>query len=248
VSLRLEGKHCLVTAAAAGIGRETALAFAHEGATVLATDIDAAQLESLAAHSAAIRTQVLDVTDGAAIAALVGAQPDFDVLFNCAGYVHAGTLLDTDYASWRRSFTVNVDSMFHACKAVLPSMLARGRGSIINVASVASSIKGVPDRCAYGASKAAVIGLSKAIAADYAARGIRCNAICPGTVRTPSLAERVNADGRDPEAVWKAFTDRQPMKRLGTTAEIAALAVYLAADESTFTTGQIHIIDGGWSN
>lgn len=248
MSHRLHGKHCLITGAGAGIGRETALAFAREGASVLATDVVASALDSLAASSAAMRVQVLDATDADGIAALVNANAPFDVLFNCAGYVHAGSLLDTDYLGWRRSFAVNVDSMFHLCRAVLPAMLERGSGNIINMASVASSVKGVPNRCAYGASKAAVIGLSKAIAADYALRGIRCNAICPGTVNTPSLAQRVNAVGDEPESVWRSFAERQPMKRLGTPAEIAALAVYLASDESAFTTGTIHVIDGGWSN
>ena len=158
-----------------------------------------------------------------------------------------GNLLDTDEVGWRRSFAINVDAMFHTCKAVLPGMVERGRGSIINMASVASSIKGVPNRFAYGATKAAVIGLTKAIAADYVARGIRCNAICPGTVKTPSLAQRVKAMGGDEAAVWKSFTDRQPMGRLGDAEEIAALVVYLASDESSFTTGTTHIIDGGWA-
>jgi len=170
------------------------------------------------------------------------------VLFNCAGYVHAGTLLDTDAAAWRRSFTINVDSMFHLCQAALPGMLERKRGSIISMSSVASSIKGVPNRFAYGASKAAVIGLTRAIAADYVSLGIRCNAICPGTVRSPSLEQRVRALGGDEAAVWRSFTERQPMGRLGEPAEIAALAVYLAADESSFTTGTVHVVDGGWSN
>jgi 2-keto-3-deoxy-L-fuconate dehydrogenase len=248
MSNRLEGKHCLITAAGAGIGRESALAFAREGAVVLATDIDARALESLALENGSIRPQVLDVTDSVAIDALVAGHAPFDVLFNCAGYVHAGTLLDTDLASWRRSFAINVDAMYYLCRAVLPSMIQRRRGSIINMSSVASSLKGVANRFAYGTTKAAVIGLSKAIAADYVALGVRCNAICPGTVKTPSLAGRVAALGGDPEAAWKSFTERQPMGRLGTPAEIAALAVYLASDESTFTTGSVHVIDGGWLN
>ena len=245
---RLKGKHCLITAAGAGIGRASALACAHEGASVLATDIDRAALDALAGESPAIRTAVLDVTDPAQIAALVAANPDIDVLFNCAGYVHAGSILDTDEAGWKRSFAINVDAMFHTCKAVLPGMLERGRGSIINMASVASSIKGVPNRFAYGATKAAVIGMSKAIAADYVARGVRCNAICPGTVKTPSLAQRVKAMGGDEASVWRSFTDRQPMGRLGEADEIAALVVYLASEESSFTTGTTHVIDGGWAN
>lgn len=245
---RLAGKHALVTAAGAGIGRATALAFAKAGATVFATDIDAASLSTLTAEHDAIVTHVLDVTDPAAIDALVGSLDRVDVLFNCAGYVHAGTILDTDAASWRRSFTINVDSMFHLCRAVLPGMLQRGSGSIVNMSSVASSIKGVPNRFAYGTTKAAVIGLTRSIAADYVARGIRCNAICPGTVKTPSLAERVRALGGDEEAAWQSFTSRQPMGRLGDPAEIAALALYLASDESSFTTGTTHVVDGGWSN
>jgi 2-keto-3-deoxy-L-fuconate dehydrogenase len=248
MSNRLEGKHCLITAAGAGIGRESALAFAREGAVVLAADIDARALESLALENSSIRPQVLDVTDSVAIDALVAGSAPFDVLFNCAGYVHAGTLLDTDLASWRRSFAINVDAMYYLCKAVLPAMIGRRRGSIINMSSVASSLKGVANRFAYGTTKAAVIGLSKAIAADYVALGVRCNAICPGTVKTPSLAGRVAALGGDPEAAWRSFTERQPMGRLGAPAEIAALAVYLASDEATFTTGSVHVIDGGWLN
>jgi 2-keto-3-deoxy-L-fuconate dehydrogenase len=248
MSARLDGKRCLLTAAGAGIGRATALAFAREGARVLATDIDAAALRSLAEENGAIRTATLDVTDPAQIAVLVGADPEVDVLFNCAGYVHAGTILDTDEDAWKRSFAVNVDSMFRLCKAVLPGMLARGCGSIVNMASAASSVKGVPNRFAYGTTKAAVIGLTKAIAADYVARGVRCNAICPGTVRSPSLEQRVAALGGDQDAAWKSFVDRQPMGRLGTPGEIAALAVYLASDESAFTTGAIHVIDGGWTD
>jgi 2-keto-3-deoxy-L-fuconate dehydrogenase len=244
---RLSGKHCLVTAAGAGIGRASALRYAHEGALVLAADIDVHALRALAQENPSIRTAELDVTDAARVAALIDANPQIDVLFNCAGYVHAGSILNTTLADWRRSFAVNVDGMFHLCKAVLPGMLDRGHGSIINMSSVASSVKGVENRFAYGASKAAVIGLTKAIAADYVAKGIRCNAICPGTVRTPSLTNRVAALGGDPEAAWKRFTERQPMGRLGEADEIAALALYLASDESSFTTGAIHVIDGGWS-
>ncbi|WIG57145.1 MAG: 2-keto-3-deoxy-L-fuconate dehydrogenase [Rhodanobacteraceae bacterium] len=248
MSARLAGKHCLLTAAGAGIGRATALAFAREGAQVLATDIDVVALQSLAAENNAVQTATLDVTDAAQIAALIDANPVVDVLLNCAGWVHAGTILDTDDDAWRRSFAINVDSMFHLCKAVLPGMLAHGNGSIVNMASAASSVKGVPNRFAYGATKAAVIGLTKAIAADYVARGVRCNAICPGTVKSPSLEQRVAALGGDSDAVWKSFIDRQPMGRLGTPEEIAALAVYLASDESSFTTGAIHVIDGGWTD
>jgi 2-keto-3-deoxy-L-fuconate dehydrogenase len=245
---RLAGKRALVTAAGAGIGRATALAFAAEGATVLATDIDETQLASLATEQPNVTTRRLDVTDAAAIAGVVADAGSIDILFNCAGYVHAGTLLDTDDDAWRRSFAINVDSMFHTCRAVLPGMLERGIGSIVNMSSVASSIKGVPNRFAYGTTKAAVIGLTRSIAADYVARGVRCNAICPGTVKTPSLAARVRALGGDEEAAWRGFTDRQPMGRLGEPREIAALAVYLASDESSFTTGTVHVVDGGWSN
>lgn len=246
-SRRLVGKRALLTAAGAGIGRATAIAFANAGADVLATDLDPAALASLAGERPDIRTSLLDVTDSARVAALVD-QEAFDVLFNCAGYVHAGTILETGEADWKRSFSINVDSMFHLCRAVLPGMLERGRGSIVNMSSVASSIKGVPNRFAYSTTKAAVIGLTRSVAADFVARGVRCNAICPGTVKTPSLADRVRALGGDESAAWRSFTDRQPMGRLGLPEEIAALAVYLASDESAFTTGTVHVIDGGWSN
>jgi 2-keto-3-deoxy-L-fuconate dehydrogenase len=245
---RLHAKKCLITAAGAGIGRATALAYAREGALVIATDIDTQALDSLRREEDSIRTAILDATDPIQIAALIDADPTIDVLFNCAGYVHSGALLETTVDAWKRSFVINVDSMFHFCKAVLPGMLERRRGSIINMSSVASSVRGVVGRCAYGTTKAAVIGLTKAIAADYVTQGVRCNAICPGTVRTPSLAQRVAALGRDEATAWKSFTDRQPMGRLGQPTEIAELAVYLGSDESSFTTGAIHVIDGGWSN
>ena len=248
MSGRLSGKHALITAAGAGIGRATALAFAKEGAKVLATDINADALASLAAEHASITTRTLDVTQAEQIKALVRESDPLDVLFNCAGYVHAGTILDTDDASWQRSFAINVDSMFQLCKAVLPGMLERGKGSIINMSSVASSIKGVHNRFAYSTTKAAVIGLTRSIASDFVARGIRCNAICPGTVKTPSLGDRVRALGGDEEANWRSFVQRQPMGRLGEPEEIAALALYLASDESAFTTGTVHVVDGGWSN
>jgi 2-keto-3-deoxy-L-fuconate dehydrogenase len=248
MSGRLSGKKALITAAGAGIGRATALTFAKEGAQVVATDIDTHALASLAAEHASITTHPLDVTRVDDINALINASGPFDVLFNCAGFVHAGTILDTDDVSWRRSFSINVDSMFHLCKAVLPGMLERGKGSIINMSSVASSVKGVPNRFAYTSTKAAVIGLTRSIAADFVARGVRCNAICPGTVKTPSLGERVRVLPGDEAANWQSFIARQPMGRLGEPEEIAALALYLASDESSFTTGTIHIVDGGWSN
>ena len=248
MSGRLAGKHALVTAAGAGIGRATALAFAREGARGLATDIDEKALAALSAEAPELRTERLDVTDPAQIDRLVASHPPFDVLFNCAGFVHAGTILDTDDTAWKRSFAINVDSMFHLCQRLLPAMLERGGGSIVNMSSVASSIKGVPNRFAYSTTKAAVIGLTKSIAADFVSRGIRCNAICPGTVKTPSLGDRVRALGGDEDAVWRGFIERQPMGRLGSPEEIAMLALYLASDEAGFTTGTVHIVDGGWSN
>ncbi|HEY4443772.1 MAG TPA: SDR family oxidoreductase [Steroidobacteraceae bacterium] len=244
---RLHGKRAFVTAAANGIGRETALAFAREGAEVLAVDINDVDLRTLAAQSERIATQVLDVTEAQSIAELIESRP-FDVVFNCAGWVHQGTIGDCDDSAWRRSFAVNVDSMFYVCRAAIPRMIADGGGSIINMSSVASSIKGARNRFAYGASKAAVIGLTKSIAADYASQRIRCNAVCPGTVETPSLLERVAALGGSADEVWQSFIDRQPLGRLGKVSEIAAVAVYLASDESAFTTGSAVVVDGGWSN
>ncbi|RZJ85154.1 MAG: SDR family oxidoreductase [Brevundimonas sp.] len=238
---RLEGKTALVTGAGAGIGRAAAALFVAEGATVWASDLKRESVADIAgAHALA-----LDVTSAEAIAAAHAATGELDVLFNCAGYVHAGALLDCDDAAWARSFDLNVTAMFRTIRAYLPGMIARGGGSIVNMASVAGSIKGVGNRFAYGASKAAVIGLTKSIAADYVGQGIRCNAICPGTVETPSLKERLAATG-DFEAAYRAFSDRQPMGRLGRAEEIASLALYLASDESSFTTGTTHIIDGGW--
>ena len=232
-----------MTAAGQGIGRAAAERFAAEGAQVLATDIDAAALSSLDG----VEARRLDVTDAAAIGRLFAEHAPFDVVFNCAGFVHQGAILDCSDEDWRFSWDLNVTAMFHVCKAALPGMLARGAGSIINMSSVASSIKGVPNRFAYGVTKAAVIGLTRSIAADVVGQGVRCNAICPGTVATPSLAERMAALPGDPAAVRQSFIERQPMGRLGEPREIADLAVYLASDESSFTTGQVHVIDGGWS-
>ena len=244
MSERLQNKLALVTAAGQGIGRATALAFAREGATVWATDINEEALVTLADQTSGIVTQRLDVRDAEAITNTVAEGGAFDILFNCAGYVHNGTILDCLEADWEMSFDINVRSMYRTIRACLPAMLEQGSGSIVNVASVASNVKGVPNRFLYGATKAAVIGLTKAVAADFAGHGIRCNAICPGTVQTPSLDERINAFD-DPTAARAAFIARQPMGRLGTAEEIASLAVYLASDESAYTTGTEAIIDGG---
>ena len=244
MSERLNGKTALVTAAGQGIGRATALAFAREGAVVWATDINEEALASLAEEAPGIVTRRLDVTDAEAISDTVAEGDAFDILFNCAGHVHNGTILDCSEADWQFSFDLNVRSMYRIIRAALPAMLENGGGSIVNVASVASSVKGLPNRFLYGATKAAVIGLTKAVAADFAGQGIRCNAICPGTVQTPSLDERINAFD-DPKSARAAFIARQPMGRLGTAQEIAALAVYLASDESAYTTGTEAIIDGG---
>lgn len=242
MSKRLAGKTALITGAAHGIGRATAELYLAEGATVWAVDRDAEALETL--HGCVPRR--VDILDPAAIAALVAEAPPLDILFNCAGMVAAGTILDCSEEDWNASFDLNVTAMYRMIRAALPAMLANGGGSIVNMASVASSIIGVPNRFAYGASKAAVIGLTKAIASDFVAQGIRCNAICPGTVDTPALHERLRATG-DYENALRNFNARQPMGRLGRVEEIAALALYLGADESAFTTGQIHIIDGGWT-
>jgi 2-keto-3-deoxy-L-fuconate dehydrogenase len=243
---RLAGRRALVTAAGQGIGRATALAFAREGAEVLATDIDEALLARLAKDEPRIEVARLDVRDDAAVAAIAARGP-FDVLFNCAGFVHHGTVLDCTPEQWAFALDLNVTSMFRTLRAVLPGMLARGKGSIVNMSSVASSVKGAPNRCAYGTTKAAVIGLTKSVAADFVSKGIRCNAVCPGTVQTPSLDERIAAQG-DPVAARAAFIARQPLGRVGDVDEIAALVLYLASDESSYTTGAIHVIDGGWSN
>lgn len=255
--MRLQGKRALVTAAAQGIGRATALAFTREGADVLAADINQAALDALRdVAPGRIAALNLDVTDAGAIATLAATHADagsgFDVIFNCAGVVHAGNVLECSENDWASAWQLNVSSMYRLIRSLLPGMLARGGGSIINMSSVASSIKGVPNRFAYGVSKAAVIGLSKAIAADFIGQGIRCNAICPGTVESPSLQQRIaaqaQAQGSSSEAVHAGFIARQPMGRLGRPEEIAALAVYLASDESAFTTGTCQVIDGGWSN
>lgn len=240
---RLSGKTALVTAAAQGIGKASAELFACEGARVIATDLN----EELLARVEGCEGRRLDVLDLDAINALAAELGAIDVLFNCAGYVHAGTILDCDEKAWAFSNDINVTAQYRTIRAFLPAMLAAGKGSIVNMASVASSIKGVPNRFAYGATKAAVIGLTKAVAADFVGQGVRCNAICPGTVDTPSLNQRLAETG-DYEAAHKAFTARQPMGRLGKAEELAQLALYLASDESSFTTGQIHIIDGGWIN
>ena len=242
--MRLRDKVAVVTAAGAGIGRATALAFAAEGASVLATDIDEAALASLAGER--IRTARLDVRDEAAVNAFFAQAGRCDILFNCAGMVPNGTVLDSAPGVFGAAFDLNVLSMVRTIRAVLPGMLARGGGSIVNIASVASSITGVPNRSAYGTTKAAVIGLTKSVAADFVARGIRCNAICPGTVDTPSLRGRLAAQP-DPDAALQAFLARQPMGRFGRAEEVAAAAVYLASNESAFMTGQALVIDGGWT-
>ncbi|HCL65608.1 MAG TPA: NAD(P)-dependent oxidoreductase [Rhizobium sp.] len=239
----LQDKHVLVTAAGQGIGRASALAFARAGAKVLATDVNETALASLAGEPG-IRTKRLDVLDDEAVRAVVSDLGDVDVLFNCAGFVHLGSILDMPDSDLDFAFDLNVRAMIRTIRAVLPGMIARGGGSIINMASVASSVKGVPNRCAYTVTKAAVIGLTKSVAADYVAQGIRCNAICPGTVESPSLQDRMRAQG-DYDAARAAFIARQPMGRLGTPEEIADLAVYLAG--ATYTSGQAYAIDGGWT-
>ena len=248
---RLQGKTALITAAGQGIGRATVEAYVREGARVIAADINAELLAQLA-RDTGCETHLLDVTNADAVRDAVAAIGPLHVLFNGAGYVHAGTILDCDEAAWDFSFNLNVRSMYRLIRAALPGMLAQGGGSIINVASVASSIKGAPNRFVYGTTKAAVIGLTKSVAADFVARGIRCNAICPGTVESPSLRQRIEAQaqaaGQTLAQVEAAFVARQPVGRVGRASEIAALAVYLGSDESAFTTGTTQVIDGGWSN
>jgi len=244
---RLSGKNILVTAAAQGMGRASALAFAREGASVLATDINEPLLNDLKKTSQSnIETDILDVTNRDTVAAFAKTR-EFDVLFNCAGYVHHGSLLDCDEESFERSIDLNVKSMYRMARAVLPGMLRRKSGNIINMASVASSVIGVPDRFAYGVTKAAVIGLTKSIAADFVDQGVRCNAVCPGTIDTPSLDSRIRAQGNY-ETTKQSFIDRQPMGRIGTAEEVAETLVFLASDEATFMTGSALVIDGGWSN
>lgn len=241
--MKLDKKHVLVTAAGQGIGRASALAFARAGATVVATDINTDALATLDGE-AGITTRKLDVLSDDAVKAVVSETGPFDVLFNCAGFVHAGSILDMPDKDLDFAFDLNVRAMIRTIRAVLPSMLERGDGAIINMASVASSIKGVPNRFAYTVTKAAVIGLTKSVAADYVTQGIRCNAICPGTVESPSLQDRMRAQG-DYDAARAAFIARQPMGRLGTPEEIADLAVYIAG--ATYTSGQAYAIDGGWT-
>jgi len=253
---RLENKVALVTAAGQGIGRASALALAKEGATVWATDINESALDTLSAEAQQngykLNTAVLDVCNLEAIDELASRIGYVDILFNCAGFVASGSILEASEQDFDFSMDLNVKSMFHTIRAFLPAMLERQSGSIINMSSAASSVKGVPNRLVYGTSKAAVIGLSKAVAADYVQQGIRCNAICPGTIQSPSLDTRISVQaeqsGMGKDAVRDAFVARQPMGRLGTPEEVAALVVYLASDESVFVTGAIHIIDGGWSN
>jgi len=245
--MNLANKRVLITAAAQGIGRASVLAFQAAGAQVIATDLHIEALQDIPG----IQALKLDVTDPSAIDAIRQEVGTLDVLFNCAGYVHSGALLDCDEQAWQFSFDLNVTAMYRMIRAFLPGMLAAGGGSIVNMASVASSVKGVPNRFAYTASKAAVIGLTKSVATDYVSKGIRCNAICPGTVDSPSLrqriAEQAREQGRTEAEVYQAFVDRQPMGRIGTPEEIARLALYLASDASAYTTGGVHVIDGGMS-
>tara|TARA_B100000676_G_C18090489_1_gene859199 strand:- start:571 stop:1308 length:738 start_codon:yes stop_codon:yes gene_type:complete len=240
---RLKNKNVVITAAAHGIGKAIAMDFASEGAEVIATDIDGDALSGLSGFDG-IATKVLDVTDGSAVNNFAATMGTIDVLCNIAGFVHHGSVLDVEEKDWDYSFDLNVKSMYRTIRAFLPGMLKVGKGSIINMSSVASSLRGLPNRFVYGASKAAVIGLTKSIAADYVANGVRCNCICPGTVDTPSLEARIRAFD-DPELARREFIARQPMGRLGTAKEIAAMALYLASDESNYATGTAFVIDGG---
>lgn len=244
---RLKNKRTLITAAGQGIGLSTALAFANEGAEVVATDINPDTLNSLSNENPRIETRLLDVTKPEKIQQTAEETGPIDVLFNCAGFVHHGTILDCEENDWEFSFNLNVRSMYRMIRAFLPAMLEAGGGNIINMSSVASSVMGLPNRFVYGASKAAVIGLTKSVAKDYIKQGIRCNAICPGTVESPSLQERIKAQGGNLEEVRAAFIARQPIGRIGTPEEIAAIALYLASDESAYTTGVAFSIDGGMS-
>ena len=246
--MNLANKRVLITAAAQGIGLASVLAFRDAGAQVIATDLHIEALQDIPG----IQALQLDVTRPAASDAICQQVGTLDALFNCAGYVHSGALLECDEQAWQFSFELNVTAMYRMIRACLPGMLAAGGGSIVNMASVASSVKGVPNRFAYTASKAAVIGLTKSVASDYVRQGIRCNAICPGTVDSPSLrqriAEQAREQGRSEDEVYQAFVDRQPMGRIGSAEEIAQLALYLASDASAYTTGGVHVIDGGMSN
>jgi 2-keto-3-deoxy-L-fuconate dehydrogenase len=247
---RLKGKRAFLTAAGAGIGRATAIAFAREGAEVIATDLKPELIADLKDHGIA-HTDGLDVRSTEAVDALARKIGPVDILFNCAGFVHHGTVLTTSDEEWDFSFDINAKAMHRTIRAFLPGMLEKGAGSIVNISSGASSVRGIPNRYVYGASKAAVVGLTKAVAADFIKQGIRVNAICPGTIESPSLDQRIDtqakAQGKSVETIRQAFVDRQPMGRLGKPEEIAAMAVYLAGDESAYTTGQIFLVDGGFA-
>ena len=242
---RLAGKKAFITAAGQGIGRATVEAYIREGAEVIACDINDESLQELSAMDGVTAIK-LDVTDAEAVKSVVESTGAIDILFNCAGFVHSGTILECDEDDWDFSFNLNCKAMYRLARLFIPAMREKGKGSIINMSSAASSVKGVPNRFAYTASKAAVIGMTKSIAADFITENIRCNAICPATVESPSMHQRLRDTG-DYESALAAFIARQPMGRIGTAEEMAALAVYLGSDESAFTTGQAHIIDGGWA-